>query len=203
MPIGDPERWNCVVLNVLCRLSFRRVSSSGWKKEGKERERERGWKKKRREEEGAGKVRTAQMGWRWRWWRWWLAVAKAMPLVAVTWLPGPYLCHRTSNATPNPTPPRTSFHVLLYFLQARRRGFLLYHSLILLSRVHIFRDRSSYFRPWSSFHLPCILLITFLNYPIDGSHAWIYVKWLDTFFATIPFSTLKMRPHIRPPINGF
>lgn len=37
MPIGDPERWNCVVLNVLCRLSFRRVSSSGWKKEERER----------------------------------------------------------------------------------------------------------------------------------------------------------------------
>lgn len=58
MPIGDPERWNCVVLNVLCRLSFRRVSSSGWKKEGRERTR----KKERRKEEGGGKVRTAQMG---------------------------------------------------------------------------------------------------------------------------------------------
>lgn len=44
MPIGDPERWNCVVLNVLCRLSFRRVSSSGWKKEG------RGWNEEKEKE---------------------------------------------------------------------------------------------------------------------------------------------------------
>lgn len=55
MPIGDPERWNCVVLNVLCRLSFRRVSSSEWKKEGRERTR----KKERRKEGG----RLEQLKW--------------------------------------------------------------------------------------------------------------------------------------------
>lgn len=144
---------------VVCRFVVYRVA------DGRRKE-ERGWNEEK-EKEGVGKVRTAQMGWRWRWWRWWLAVAKAMPLVAVTWLPGPYLCHRTSNATPNPTPPRTSFHVLLYFLQARRGRFLLYHLLILLSRVHIFHDHSSYFRPG---HL---LTMYIINYIFKLSHLWI------------------------------
>lgn len=62
MPIGDPERWNCVVLNVLCRLSFRRVSSSGWKKEGKERERERE-DEKRKGEKRRERGRLEQLKW--------------------------------------------------------------------------------------------------------------------------------------------
>lgn len=167
---------------VVCRFVVYRVADGRRKGEDGTR------KKKRRKEEGVGKVRTAQMGWRWRWWRWWLAVAKAMPLVAVTWLPGPYLCHRTSNATPNPAPPRTSFHVL-YFLQARRGGFLLYHLLILLSRLHIFRDHSSYLRPGHLFTM-YITLITFFKLSHLCVTCKYTIKWPDTVILNINFFNL-------------
>lgn len=93
MPIGSSGRWNCC---------SRVVSSGGVPMEESIRDGGAAWNEKRAMAGSQGRKGQRVLagvesrrepggseGWRCRWWRW-FAVAKAMPSVTVTRLPGPY-----------------------------------------------------------------------------------------------------------------